>query len=212
MLSLAACTPTCASPPCPPPPWFQVSRKDGSFADIDGEVTKLDVEVLPCTLTRMDLFDKIQAADPAIVRPTGDLVKCMEDHLDGVDVSDLLRDMLVCEESENAELYSKDEKSEFLWHVFERLCLGGACCQFEDRLEHYLEATKRLYKEFVSVHKNGDTGKIEIASVIFRVNGITTDKGQSLFPTTGRQNFCYVALDPLRRSCKVWYHGHVPFW
>lgn len=46
-------------------------------------------------------------------------------------VTDNLREMMVCEESENAELYSEEEKAEFLWRVFEHMCLGGPCCQFE---------------------------------------------------------------------------------
>ncbi len=45
----------------------------------------------------------------------------------------MLRQMLLCDDSENAELYSDEEKSEFLWRVFEHICLGGACCQFEVR-------------------------------------------------------------------------------
>ena len=48
-------------------------------------------------------------------------------------VSNMLRQMLLCDDSENAELYSHEEKSEFLWRVFEHICLGGACCQFEVR-------------------------------------------------------------------------------
>lgn len=190
----------------------QVRRKDGSWAPLEGEVTKVDVDILPCSLTRMDIFDRLTTAQPAIVRANGDIVKCMDDVRDGVPISDMLREMILCDESENAELYPEEERAEFLWHVFERLALGGPCCQFEDRLSHYLEATKRLYKEFVSVAKNPATGKIEVASNVFRVSGVTTESGAGLFPTTARTNFCYVTLDPLRRQCKVWYHGSVPFW
>lgn len=34
----------------------------------------------------------------------------------------------------------------------------------------------------------------------------------SLFPLHSRNSFCYVALDPLRRLAKVWYHAFIPFW
>ena len=84
-------------------------------------------------LNRMDLFDRILSADPPIVRGSGDLVKCMDDQVEGFMVSDMLRQMLLCEESENAVLYSEADKEQFLWRVFEHLCLGGACCQFEVR-------------------------------------------------------------------------------
>lgn len=35
---------------------------------------------------RLDVFDKIGTADPAIVRPNGDLVKCMDDMQSGFQV------------------------------------------------------------------------------------------------------------------------------
>lgn len=68
-----------------------------------------------------------------MVRPNGDIAKCMDDVRDGFQISDLLRDMLLNDESDNAALYSDDEKAEFLWRVFEHLALGGPCCQFEVR-------------------------------------------------------------------------------
>ena len=61
-------------------------------------------------------------------------------------VSDMLRDMLIKEESENAELFTDAERSEFLFRVFQHLALGGSMCQFEDSMDSYVEVTKRLYK------------------------------------------------------------------
>lgn len=46
-------------------------------------------------------------------------------------VCDRVRELLLCEESENAELYSDDEKDELLWRIFGHLVLGGACNQYE---------------------------------------------------------------------------------
>lgn len=46
-------------------------------------------------------------------------------------VCDRVRELLLCEESENAELYSDDEKGELLWRIFGHLVLGGACNQYE---------------------------------------------------------------------------------
>ena len=48
-------------------------------------------------------------------------------------VSDMLRDLLLNESSENAELFSEDDQQELLFRLFKHLCLGGACCQFEVR-------------------------------------------------------------------------------
>lgn len=69
--------------------------------------------------------------------------------LGGAQISDQLRQMLLCEESEHHELYEEDEKAQLLWRLFEHLALGGACCQFEDVLQAYLDITKRIYKELL---------------------------------------------------------------
>lgn len=39
--------------------------------------------------------------------------------------------MLLVEESDNAGLYSAEERDELLWRIFEHMVLGGSCCQFE---------------------------------------------------------------------------------
>ncbi len=46
-------------------------------------------------------------------------------------ISDLLREMLLVEESDNAGLYGAEEQDELLWRIFEHVVLGGSCCQFE---------------------------------------------------------------------------------
>ncbi|GAX82304.1 hypothetical protein CEUSTIGMA_g9733.t1 [Chlamydomonas eustigma] len=192
---------------------LKVLSNSGEWLDFPKQIQSAEVEVIPCSLTRMDFFDKILTAEPAIVRQSGDIIKCMDDQREGFQVSDMLRQMLLCEESENAELYSDDEKSQFLWRIFEHICLGGACCQFEDVLEPYLDAAKKIYKETLSVQKNATTSKIEVVSVVYRIKSIKCESGpSSLFPTHSRNNFCYITVDPLRRLARFWYHGMMPFW
>jgi hypothetical protein len=48
-------------------------------------------------------------------------------------VSDELRRLLLVEDSEHADLYSSEERSTLLFRLFELLCIGGACCQYEVR-------------------------------------------------------------------------------
>jgi hypothetical protein len=46
----------------------------------------------------------------------------------------MLRELLLLgEEGDNAGLYSEAERAELLWRLFQHLCLGGPCCQFEVR-------------------------------------------------------------------------------
>jgi hypothetical protein len=46
-------------------------------------------------------------------------------------VCDLLRDLLLNEDSDNAGLVPEGAREELLWRTFTHLVLGGACCQYE---------------------------------------------------------------------------------
>lgn len=52
-----------------------------------------------------------------IVREKGSIVKCMDKYVDGFAIQDMLRDMLLSEESENAELFSEEEKGQLLYRL-----------------------------------------------------------------------------------------------
>ena len=43
------------------------------------------------------------------------------------------------QESEHWELFSEDERQEFLFLLFKHLILGGPICQYDDKVERYLE-------------------------------------------------------------------------
>jgi len=57
--------------------------------------------------------------------------------------------MLLDEESEEYNLYSEDERNEFVFRIFQMLVLGGTLCQFEDILQPYLDVTKSIYKDLI---------------------------------------------------------------
>ncbi|KAG2500928.1 hypothetical protein HYH03_000755 [Edaphochlamys debaryana] len=192
---------------------FQVLRKDSTWGPLPGPVTQADVSLVASSLTRLDVFDKLSETSPPIVRPNGDIAKCMEDVREGFQISDLLRDLILNEESENAGLYGDGERDELLLRLFEHCVLGGATCQFEDKVEPYVETSKRLYKELVTAQKDPATGRIQVASAAYKVNALMGETGPlELFPTRSRQNFCYAAVDPLRRLVRIVYHAYIPFW
>lgn len=66
----------------------QVMLKGGGWAPLSGTVASVTMEPVPCTLTRMDIFDKLSGpeAQPALVRPTGELVRRMEETREGFQV------------------------------------------------------------------------------------------------------------------------------
>ncbi|PNH05101.1 hypothetical protein TSOC_008668, partial [Tetrabaena socialis] len=192
---------------------FQVLRKGGVWEGLGGPVVKADVSLVASSLTRLDMFDRLSEASPPIVRGNGDIAKCLEDTREGFQISDLLREMLLNEDSDNAETYSTEEQDELLFRIFSHVVLGGACCQFEDKMEPYVEVSKRIYKELCCAQKDPTTGKVQIASAIYKINAVHGEAGPlGLFPSTSRQNFCYAAVDPVRRLVKVWYHAFVPYW
>lgn len=50
-------------------------------------------------------------------------------------VGDKLREMLLNEFSEQADLFSAEEKSELIFHLFKTLAVGGALCQPDSNID-----------------------------------------------------------------------------
>jgi len=57
--------------------------------------------------------------------------------------------MLLNKEAEEYNLYSEEERNEFVFRIFQILVLGGILCQFEDTLQPYLNITKSIYKDLI---------------------------------------------------------------
>lgn len=64
-----------------------------------------------------------------IVRQSGSIMKCYDEMYGDIMVSDELRKMLLLDDSDNYEVYSEDDRSEFLFRIFKHICLGGSVCQ-----------------------------------------------------------------------------------
>lgn len=83
-------------------------------------------------------------------------------------------------------------------------------CQPEENAKVYLNTAKQLYKELVTVRKNKHTGNLAVTSVPISVKSVS---GISLFPDQDSpHNFCYLVVDPQRRSVKYWSAAFVDFW
>ena len=77
-----------------------------------------------------------------LVTDSGYIRKCYDTPIDGVTVSDLLKDMLINPESDHAELFSEEERREFLFQLFKMIVTGGSMSQFEDSWGPYLDTVK----------------------------------------------------------------------
>ena len=64
-----------------------------------------------------------------IVRQSRSIVKCYDEMCGDIVVSDELRKMLLLDDSNNYDVYSEKDRSEFLFRIFKHVCLGGSVCQ-----------------------------------------------------------------------------------
>ncbi|KAK2509240.1 hypothetical protein MC885_000574 [Smutsia gigantea] len=183
---------------------WEDSEKEEVRIIIRTEVEKIEAVNIPCTQLSMAFFDRLYEEN--IVRDNGHIVKCLDSFCDPFLVSDELRKVLLMEDSEKYEIFSQPDREEFLFCLFKHLCLGGALCQYEDVLDPYLETTKLIYKDLVSVRKNPQTKKIQIISSVFKVTAY--DSNGVCYPSTKNheQTFSYFIVDPMMRHVHVLCH------
>ncbi|KAJ3284669.1 hypothetical protein HK104_009823 [Borealophlyctis nickersoniae] len=171
-----------------------------------GTVSGMDKEETVHTVTSLDFFDKLYERDDIIRATTGEIIKCLDSYHDPFLIADELRKCLLMPSEPCYAAFSDEDRRELIFHLFKALCLGGRLCQYEDDLEPYLETTRKIYKDLVSVTKDAKTGKLRVASHVYKINNLDTAVSP-LFPIKHPQNFCYVSVDPLRRHVTVFYHA-----
>ncbi|XP_055471568.1 cilia- and flagella-associated protein 300 isoform X1 [Psammomys obesus] len=181
-----------------------LSNSSGQWTILGTEVKKIEAKNVPCTQLSMSFFQRLY--DENIVRESGHIVKCLDSFCDPFLVSDELRKVLLIEDSDKYEVFSLQEREEFLFCLFKHLCLGGSLCQYEDVLKPYLETAKLIYKDLVSVRKHPQTKEIQITSSVFKVKAY--DAVGVCYPsaTEHEQTFSYFVVDPIKRHVNVLYH------
>uniref|UniRef100_A0A3P8T694 Cilia- and flagella-associated protein 300 n=1 Tax=Amphiprion percula TaxID=161767 RepID=A0A3P8T694_AMPPE len=157
-------------------------------------VVSVSVESVPCTQVSMELFDPIYSC--GVVKPSGRVVKCFHDvHPD----YDELRQVTL-----RSVCLSK-QRAEFLFRVFKHLCVGGELCQYEDTIDPYINTTKQMYKDLISVQKDPETKKISVVSTVLKV--CAYDESGPCYPTQEEdQTFAYLIVDPFRRHVTLFSH------
>lgn len=184
---------------------LHVLSDGGTWGPSGFTAEKVEVTTVPCSVTSMTFFDRLEAE--GLVRDNGRIVKCFDEFFEDFTISDEVRKMILLEDSDNYEVYSESEREEFLFRLFEHLSLGGSVCQYEDSISPYLDTTKALYKDLISVQKDASTKELRVISHIFKVKAWDKD-GYQFYPCDQdhRQTFAYVAVDPLKRHVAVLYH------
>ncbi|KAM4047458.1 cilia- and flagella-associated protein 300 [Anomaloglossus baeobatrachus] len=181
-----------------------LSGSSGQWTPLGTGIKKVEAKEIPCNHLSMSLFDRLQKEN--IVKESGYISKCLDEYVDDFVVSDELRKVLLLEDSEKYEIFSPSDRQEFLFLLFKHLCLGGSVCQFEDTVDPYLQITKSIYKELLSVQKDPETNQITIISSIFKV--LAYDENGLCYPSTRphEQTFAYLIVDPLKRHVTALYH------
>ncbi|XP_046326576.2 cilia- and flagella-associated protein 300-like [Haliotis rufescens] len=163
------------------------------------------VKAVPCSVLSMSFFDRLYENN--IARENGHLHKCLDEFYEDFTIADELRKVLLLEDSDNYDTFSDADRDEFLFRLFKHVCLGGKLCQYEDMVDKYLEFTKTLYKDLISVQKNPETKELSIVSNVFSIQA-EDEKENMYYPadTLHEQNFSYLVVDPLKRHVTVLFH------
>ena len=144
------------------------------------------VERLKCEATTLALFDPLGACQD-VTLGSGRAKQCPQVVIGGVECDNALRKWLarkkydrdVAAGARDGEEEDDDEErptvaledDELLYRLFELLALGGPLAQPDLELDHYLKATKALYRDCVQVYKRSSDGATCLANEAYEVAG-----------------------------------------
>nr|XP_014352185.1 PREDICTED: uncharacterized protein C11orf70 homolog isoform X2 [Latimeria chalumnae] len=177
----------------------------GQWTTLGAEVKNIKAEALTCSQISMSFFDCLYSK--GIVRETGHITKCLDEFYEDIPISDELRKALLLEDSDDYEIFSQADRKEFLFCLFKHLCLGGMFCQFEDMIDPYLNTTKSIYKDLVSVQKDPETKLLNVLSTVFKVSAYNANGRCYPSAKEHEQTFAYLIVDPLKHYVNVLYHS-----
>lgn len=167
------------------------------------DIKNISTKKLNTTKISMSFFDPIENSD--IISNEGFIRSCYDEYYENVQCQDMLRTFLCNSESEYVDLFTEDEKDEFIFHIFKWLVIGGSLCQVDEKWNNYLDLTKNIYKDLLRVHKNPDTQEISIASIVLQV------EGDGLFISDELNNRCYLIIDSSKNTVIWFYFSFIPF-
>lgn len=135
----------------------------------DNEVTKvLNLPTLPETklineyIICEELYTNVMNAhefihqrleDADVISSSGNIRGCYEEQYEGIIVGDLLREMLLNHDSQNTDIFPQKDKRELLFQLFRLFAIGGSMNQPDPTISQYLEMSKSLYKNILTIYK-----------------------------------------------------------
>jgi len=168
---------------------------------------RVHYQTMGTQVVSMSFFNKFEQC--GAIGTAGHIRGRIEEDVEGVPILNLIREVILMEESELYDAFSERERKEFLFRIFQHLIFGGASNQYEDHVEEYFKVTKEVYKDLLTVRRN-DAGDVEVLSTVVSIQSL--GEGGNLFPKESPLNFFYVIHDPLTRHVRCWYFGFKPVW
>jgi len=168
---------------------------------------RLTLTQLSTSVQSMTFFDRLDDAD---ITHGGHIRGCFDESFFGLTIGDKLREMLINEDSENAGVYSEAEKKELIYVLFKLLAVGGGMCQPDVSIERYLELTKGLYRDLLTVYKAPVSGEVTVSGRVYLLEAV---QGVTLHPEEDNPfNLLVVVVEPLRKELRVLKCDYKSFW
>lgn len=152
------------------------------------QLTKLKTQLID--LSFLDVLEK-----RGIITNDGTLRQTYDSYVEDIHISDLLKECMYLEESENWDVFTEEVQKELLFCVFKHIVGGGSLCQFEENVQPYKDATKLVYKNLVCARKRQDD-EVYIDSFAYRLGNVD---GKNPLVNDHCQTFCYFIVSPAKR-------------
>lgn len=128
---------------------------------------KVSFSKLRVTMLNLNFLDSLEEA--GLIKKGGRIAPTFGEVIHSVEIVNLIRDAWLNEDGEYFSVFDEDMRRELLVQLFNLLVIGGVLNQYDDSIEPYRETLKEIYKEVVSVKKDGSNGAIYCESSAYLV-------------------------------------------
>lgn len=140
-----------------------------------------------------------------IISDKGRIKQILPEVIGNIEVSDMLRDMFFNPDSENANLFSKEEANELLFHIMKFLVGGGSLCQPVCTLQAYVKTAKLFYQKLVRMYRKHNKD-------IYHTTEAYRIIGDDMFGRASNLNTCILVIDRTARDGYVLHNDVQSAW
>jgi hypothetical protein len=107
-------------------------------------------------------------------------------------------------------LFGDNDRNQYIFNLFKLLVVGGSLCQPDTSIDRYLNMTKGLYKDTLTVYKQAKNDEIAIAGKVFNIKEVG---GLTLFnDPNSPHNILYLVVDPMKKHIVAIKFDYKSFW